>query len=207
MGRDISSISTALKAVYRCDIGGIELIFQFHALLEGSSPRVWRRFLIDADDTAADLMNDLMIMFQMDGYHLFHLEEYVPGMPYASSKRICTKQQIEATEDFDYWGVESLPAEDCHIKDIVGKQGDQMRFFYDYGDDWTLRLKLEAVLCDDDYEGQLPCVIKGKGAGIIEDCGGVWALNDMMQEEKELGPADDEDSLLLFDKNAINMEL
>ena len=48
---------------------------------------------------------------------------------------------------------------------------------------------------------------RGKGAGIIEDCGGVWALNEMMQEEKAYGDPDDEDSLLVFDKEAINIAL
>ena len=36
------------------------------------------------------------------------------------------------------------------------------------------------------HAGQLPYAVKGKRAGIIEDCGGVGALNEMMQEEKAM---------------------
>lgn len=182
------------------------MIFQFHALLEGSSPRVWRRFLINASDSAADLMSALMTMFLMDGYHLFHLEKYVPGSPYGSLPKYKTKRQIEISEDFSIWDAEPLAAEGCRIVSLVSTPGDQLRFFYDYGDDWTVRLKLEAVLSDDEYTGPLPFAVKGKGAGIVEDCGGVWELNDMMQEEKAFG-GDDEESLLVFDKDAINSAL
>ena len=89
------------------------MIFQIHALLEGSSPRVWRRFLISGSDTAADLMDTLMVMFLMEGYHLHHLEMYVPGRPYHGSQRIETKAQIEASDDFSLWGSASIPAESC----------------------------------------------------------------------------------------------
>lgn len=183
------------------------MIYQFHALLEGSSPRMWRRFLISADDNAADLMHTLMTMFMMDGYHLYHLEVYVPGMSYGANAKYETRSQIENSDDFQIWGPVPFAAEDYKISDLVRNAGEQLRFFYDYGDDWTIRLKLEDILDDEKHSGLLPYVLKGKGAGIIEDCGGVWALNDMMQEEKEFGVSEDEESILEFDKDTVNIAL
>ncbi len=182
------------------------MVLQFHALLEGSSPRVWRRFLINGDDTVKRLIDALLVMFQMsDGYHLYHLEQYVPGVAYGRQPKYMPTAEIEAASWDDF--SKTLPAENYAIKKLVKKEGDQLRFFYDYGDDWTVRLKLEAKLKEEECKGSLPRVIKGKGAGIIEDCGGVWALNEMMQDEKEFGVADEEDSLLLFDIEAVNEAL
>ena len=182
------------------------MVLQFHALLEGSSPRVWRRFLINGDDTVKRLIDALLVMFQMSvGYHLYHLEKYVLGATYGSQPKYMPTAEIEAASWDDFSKI--LPAENYAIKRLVKKEGDQLRFFYDYGDDWTVRLKLEAKLKDDEYDGKLPYAVKGKGAGIVEDCGGVWALNEMMQDEKEFGVTDDEDSLLLFDVEAVNAAL
>ena len=180
------------------------MIFQFHALLEGSSPRVWRRFLISDTATVADLMDAIMTMFQMYGYHLFHLEDYGPG---STKRKFETQRQLEEGVSYLGFGYKSVVAEDYSLKKLILRKEQQFRFFYDYGDDWVIRLKLEEKLDDDSYEGQLPVAIKGKGAGIIEDCGGVWYLNDMMQKEKAFGVSDAEDSLLMFDKEAVNEAL
>ena len=141
------------------------------------------------------------------GYHLYHLEVYVPGMSYGANAKYETRSQIENSDDFQIWGPVPFAAEDYKISDLVRNAGEQLRFFYDYGDDWTIRLKLEDILDDEKHSGLLPYVLKGKGAGIIEDCGGVWALNDMMQEEKEFGVSEDEESILEFDKDAVNIAL
>lgn len=180
------------------------MVFQFHALLEGSQPRVWRRFLVGADSTAADLMYSLLTMFAMTGFHLYHLERYVPGQRFGWARRIQTRSQMKDMESGGMMWDNPVEADSLPLDMLAGKVGDQLRFYYDYGDDWVVRLKLEAILDDDAHEGRLPVVVKGKGYGIVEDCGGVWVLNRMMEKEKLAGKTD---NLLAFDKEAINQAL
>ncbi|MDD7305164.1 MAG: hypothetical protein PUG67_01100 [Peptoniphilaceae bacterium] len=56
-------------------------------------------------------------------------------------------------------------------------KGDKMFFYYDYGDDWQIKLVVEKVEDDNNTENMLvPKLLKGKGYGIIEDVGGVYGL-------------------------------
>jgi hypothetical protein len=65
---------------------------------------------------------------------------------------------------------------------------------YDIGDSWEFKITFEKVLKD--YDGNTPWVLKGKGNGIVEDCGGVWGL----QELAESGELED------FDLDSLNEE-
>ena len=61
-----------------------------------------------------------------------------------------------------------------------------MNFNYDYGDDWSIRLALEKIIVDKDLPGkELPRVIAGEGDGIIEDCGGVYGLEEIARVFKK----------------------
>ena len=63
--------------------------------------------------------------------------------------------------------------------------GDRLSVNYDFGDDWRVSLKLEKVFEDKELpRGEFPQVIEGAGFGIVEDCGGVWGLENLVKAFK-----------------------
>src|SRR5205085_5408084 len=64
------------------------LIYQFHALLRGLNPPVWRRLLLRSDSTIADLHHSLQIAFHWSDFHLHRF--LVRGKEYGISRAGCT---------------------------------------------------------------------------------------------------------------------
>ena len=63
------------------------------------------------------------------------------------------------------------------MTEIITPVTPKTTFWYDFGDDWLIDVKLEKIFEDKELSGrELPRVIKGKGYGIIEDCGGTDGL-------------------------------
>lgn len=59
-------------------------------------------------------------------------------------------------------------------------------FFYDYGDNWQVSLTLEECLNGNTTaRDELPQVVEGYGYGIVEDCGGVEALAEAVQQDDD----------------------
>ena len=60
------------------------------------------------------------------------------------------------------------------------------KFRYDFGDDWEFRIKYEAVVVTDEISAKNPVkILEGKGLGIIEDCGGIGGLGNLLKVFKE----------------------
>jgi hypothetical protein len=69
------------------------------------------------------------------------------------------------------------------VYETLAEPGDVLHYTYDYGDDWSHRLKLEKVTpgaCE------LPRLLAGKHEAPEEDSGGIWAWND----DPDLEPLD-----------------
>jgi hypothetical protein len=57
---------------------------------------------------------------------------------------------------------------------------------YDFGDNWEIFMTLKKVYEDPKVKNsELPRVLKGAGYGVIEDCGGVGGLEDLVQAFKK----------------------
>ena len=71
------------------------------------------------------------------------------------------------------------------IKDCVENENEEFEFWYDFGDDWQFTIKCENKEPSDLISGTVPFVLGGKGIGIIEDCGGIYGLEDMKKAFKK----------------------
>jgi hypothetical protein len=61
-----------------------------------------------------------------------------------------------------------------------------LNFNYDFGDDWWIFLGLESIVVDKELSGrELPRVLEGAGYGIVEDCGGAPALQELARAFKK----------------------
>ena len=66
------------------------------------------------------------------------------------------------------------------IGELFTSEGAMGELWYDFGDSWYVGVKLEVLdVADAVAVEELPCVIEGEGFGIIEDCGGVWGLEEI----------------------------
>jgi len=56
------------------------------------------------------------------------------------------------------------------------KEGQTFTYIYDFGDDWTHKIQVEAIIDQKAIRAEL---LAGKGACPPEDCGGVWGYEDI----------------------------
>lgn len=75
---------------------------------------------------------------------------------------------------------------DVKMKHFITPMMPKTRFTYDFGDDWEINVKLEKIIIDETLSKKdLPRVLKGKGYGIIEDCGGIDGLKSIAEAYSE----------------------
>lgn len=179
-------------------------IYQMYAELEDYEPKIWRRFQVTNDITFAKLAYILMTLFEMKGSHLYnfefdelknykinhleHYNEYFKGKEDGFFK--ISQFSCDIGDDFN------LPEEDenyrkmidaskVKLNKVINEEKQEMKFVYDFGDNWTLKIVLEEIFKDETLNGKdLPRVIEGQGFGIVEDCGGVFGLEEIRKAIK-----------------------
>ena len=144
-------------------------IMQFVAELHEYRPRMWRRFQINSNTDLADFCYSLMEMFRMGG-HLFEFN--IKDSRYT----------LPLPKGLGNWGEPTKKIKGVAISELFTQEGDFGELWYDFGDSWYVGVKLEKLKVTETIsDGELPRVIKGKGFGIVEDCGGVWGLEEIAQ--------------------------
>jgi len=180
-------------------------IYQFYAELDNFKPKVWRRFQVLDDITVARLGYIVQVLFEMTASHLMAIEvpqdenfrtawkQRHPDMPvekysniFADSNTIWRYEIMdEDFESFDSPDIREADATKTRLRHAVCHTGDRLSVNYDFGDDWRVSLKLEKVFEDKELPGgEFPQVIEGAGFGIVEDCGGVWGLENLVKAFK-----------------------
>ena len=139
------------------------LVYQLKITLSGvSRPPVWRRVLVPADVTLADLHEVIQQAMGWDDYHM-HLfsvggQEYGspdPELGHASDRNVLLSQ-------------------------VLTSPGDRLNYTYDFGDDWEHDIVLEETRSAGPEETYPSCVA-GKSACPPEDCGGVWGYAELKE--------------------------
>ncbi|MDR2707506.1 MAG: plasmid pRiA4b ORF-3 family protein [Nitrososphaerota archaeon] len=142
---------------------------QFVAELHEYRPRMWRRFQVSSDTDLADFCYILMEMFRMGG-HLFDFT--IKDVRYA----------LPLPKGLGGWDMPTKNVKGVAISKLFTEEEDFGELQYDFGDSWYVGVKLEKLKVTETVpDGELPRVIKGKGFGIVEDCGGVWGLEEIAQ--------------------------
>lgn len=190
-------------------------IYQFTVELKHYKPRIWRRIQVSGDTQMSSFAYIMMALFEMQGYHLFCFnvpvaEEKVSTiskenkfkkallkadeMPYKIKELTLKVPAPEDIEAFNY-GL-NYDARMIYIQDIFPKISERAVFCYDFGDDWQFLIKLEKIIDIADLANkEMPRVLKGKGYGIVEDCGGVYGLDNELFDLTEFDLEDMDDSV------------
>lgn len=173
--------------------------YQFYAELEDYKPKMWRRFLINGNMSIAQLSYAALIIFRANGSHLFNIEKPLKKGVAALYEMSNTNMDIS---DLDMNIIERYDATKEQVHNVVSlnEKDNFLIVNYDFGDGWRIKLKLEEIYGEDNLKNNdIPCVISGKGYGIIEDCGGTYSLMQLAETD-DLKSVD----LTHFDKNELN---
>ncbi len=138
-------------------------VYQIKVTLEGAKPPIWRRLLVSADMTLADVHDIIQVAM---GWHNCHLHMFeVNGESYGQPH----------PDDF----------EDIHneARITLGKvapgEKAKIHYQYDFGDSWDHSILVEKVL-EPDPAAQYPSCVKGVRNCPPEDCGGIWGYADFL---------------------------
>lgn len=83
------------------------------------------------------------------------------------------------------WDVEDgetnrIDEREVRIDELLVDPGDRLLYVYDFGDDWTVSIKLEKVIARGQDEPPARC-LAGRRAGPPEDCGGPWGFEELVE--------------------------
>jgi hypothetical protein len=133
--------------------------------LEGARPRIWRRLLVPAHCSLADLHAILQLSM---GWYDGHLHAFKVG------ERLFE----DASQPDDEFGRKAEDEAKATLASLRLHQGSSFQYDYDFGDSWRLALTVED---EAEQEGQdFPLCLAGGRAGPLEDCGGLPGLDDLL---------------------------
>ena len=134
-------------------------ICQIKVTLLDTNPPIWRRLLVPAGATLAQLHHMLQIAM---GWEDDHLHEFRIG-----------QRRFGPPEPGDFMGMPSAEDErKAPLSSVLGRVGAKARYTYDFGDGWEHGIVLEKQLAADPNTAYPVCT-GGKLACPPEDCGGV----------------------------------
>jgi len=162
-------------------------VYQFYAELEDFKPKIWRRFQVAGNITVARLGYIVMTMYEMKASHLLAIEHERPfltpsGRQSKRTELICRYDIPD--EDGDWMDLGGEDATKTKLSQLNLAPPSRLNVWYDFGDDWRVSVKMEET-ANVPALSDLPRVLEGKGFGIVEDCGGVWGLEELAEAFKE----------------------
>lgn len=136
-------------------------IFSLKVALRGAKPPIWRRLLVPANMTLAELHEAIQVAMGWQGGHLHVFD--IDGRNYG-----------------DRASVDDVADENRLT--LIGVQrsgGARFRYTYDFGDDWEHTISIEKSL-PAAQGATYPTCIAGKRACPPEDCGGPWGYQELL---------------------------
>jgi Plasmid pRiA4b ORF-3-like protein len=153
------------------------LVYQLKITLHGvSGPPVWRRVLVRADVTLRSLHG---VIQQAMGWDDGHMHVFSTG------------GQEYGSPDPELGHVSDNKV---RLSQVLTGPGDQLRYTYDFGDDWEHDILLEETRTAVPGEAYPSCVT-GKGACPPEDCGGAWGYAELKEVLADPSHGDHQDML------------
>jgi hypothetical protein len=149
-------------------------VYQLKVSLRGISPLVWRRLLVRADTTIAQLHAILQIAMGWEDEHLhrFHIHGRDYGIAYSGG--------LSFRDD----------PHQVRLADFRLRKGERFRYEYDLTDCWQHDVRLEQVLAHDP-KGRYPRCSGGAEACPPEDCGGPDGYRQLLDKRSSWSAIED----------------
>ncbi len=140
--------------------------YQLKISLKGVKPPIWRRVVILASLSLAELHSSIQ---EAMGWADSHLHEFR-----IRNSRFGNKKQMDDVKDertFD-------------LADFNFKVGSKLDYLYDFGDGWHHVIEVEKLLTKEEFEAS-DVFVTGKGACPPEDCGGPYGFMHLLAALKD----------------------
>jgi hypothetical protein len=140
------------------------MVYQLRVVLRGVSPLIWRRLLVSAESSIADLHATFQIAL---GWSDSHLNRFlIQGREYGVA----------------HLGGVSFDDDPRRVRlvDLDLRPRERFLYEYDFGDGWQHDVRVEAMLPMEPGRAYPVCV-GGRRAVPLEDCGGPWAFLELRQ--------------------------
>ena len=163
------------------------MTYRIRVDLQEAKPPIWRRL-----EVTSDLMLDRLhdVLQAAMGWTDSHLHEFVSGAS-ATDRLAEHYRPVDSIDD----GLDGIDETSVRLDELLVDPGDRLFYVYDFGDDWTHTLRLEAVT-PREPEQPAAAVIAGARACPPEDCGGVWGYRDLLHAWRN--PVADNDDVLTW---------
>jgi hypothetical protein len=163
-------------------------VHQFKITLDHVKPAVWRRIQLPSDASFWDLhcaINDAM------GWEDMHLHAFQIG-----DKRNSIDIGIPMEDDMPWTDTATLADWDVPIASHLDQTGTHCTYLYDFGDDWSHKVLLEAIV-PREAKLKYPRCLAGARACPPEDCGGPLGYARLCDILKDPNRTDEEAEDLL----------
>lgn len=165
-------------------------IYQLKIHIMDSRPNIWRRLLIANHLTFKQLHDAIQDSFYWKGYHLHEFSFRNPESPLDVIQIFMNPDEdpdAEVSVQFS-----AFFEEEIRLSDVFSLHTRSVKYIYDLGDRWELKIRLEKIFPNDDRLNSFICV-GGRRAAPPEDCGGVWRYNELMDILKDPSHPEHED--------------
>jgi hypothetical protein len=155
--------------------------------LKGIRPPIWRRIEIPDSSTFRELSDVIVAAL---GWSNSHLHEFEIGRRGGPGRR-----SIGMTEELDevdrFFGPPLEDDQQVILADVLKANG-RMTYCHDFGDNWEFEVLVEAILPAGE-DTIYPRVPAGRRAAPPEDCGGVWAYEELLASLGRTGVGDEDE--------------
>lgn len=157
-----------LKSMPDSSTPSLQAILQIKVTLEWIKPPVWRRLLVPAGLTLAQLHDVLQAAMPWEDSHLHefqigrsHYGAPMPSMGFPGEPAIKNERRV-------------------HVWQVLGGPGAKAKYIYDFGDGWEHTIRVEKVLAAEPGE-TYPVCVAGKRRCPPEDCGGIPGFYNLLE--------------------------
>lgn len=140
--------------------------YKITVTLKGFEKRIKRKFLINDNLKMEDFCRAVIVSMNGELEHLYSLK-------YKNTYYIC--MYMDKT-DYNEVKMNSL-----RIGKLLLDEKDKLELIYDFGDNWVFKIKVDKVM--DGHNDKNIELIEGIGCGIEEDCGGIWGLENLIDNK------------------------
>jgi len=173
----------------------IEETLQVRMDLVDAKPPIWRRLELSSTLGLADVHDIIQAAFGWTDSHL-HRFALGPSVWDEDFELFLCPYDVQDGE------VSGIPASEVRLDEVLGEVDDELLYVYDYGDNWELRIHLEAI--DGRVAGAPRAVCTGgRRAAPPEDFGGIYAYDEHVHESSSSASGHPE----TFDVTEVNESL
>ncbi len=183
----------------KTDSGNISVqqaVYQIKMVLLGTRPPIWRRVLVPAEFTLAQLHDVVQAAMSWEDCHLHQF--FIGGRRFG----------VPDPNDALMGGSPAINEKKKCLADVLNKVGSKATYIYDFGDSWEHAVTVEEILAPEPGVAYPRCT-DGKRAGPPEDCGGIPGFYHMQEALADPNHEDHEnmrDWIESFDPEAFSIE-